>query len=96
MQRRARGQIQRGSAGALALVAEAVEVLEVARQLRLARVVGREGRGVLGDAVADLEGEVRGRRADELRELALRGDVVNVLRDGHARRLSAAPAGGLR
>jgi hypothetical protein len=48
-------------------------------ELGLAGVVGRQRRRVLGDAVTHLEGEVRRRRADELREDVLGRDVVDVL-----------------
>lgn len=48
-------------------------------ELGLTRVVGRQRRRVLGDAVAHLEGEVRRRRTDQLREDVLGRDVVDVL-----------------
>jgi len=46
-------------------------------------VVRRQRGGVLGDAVPDLEREVRGGRAHKLGELVLGGDLVDVLEDGH-------------
>jgi hypothetical protein len=55
----------------------------VPRELRLPGVVGRQGGGVLDDAIPDLEGEVRGGRTDELRELVLGGHRVDVLEDRH-------------
>jgi hypothetical protein len=72
-----------GDPPGLAVVAQVVEVLQVRLQLRLAHVVGRQRGGVLGDAIPDLEREVRGGRTHELRELVLGGDLVDVLEDRH-------------
>jgi hypothetical protein len=58
-------------------------VPQVGLQLRLARVVRRQGGGELGHPVADLEREVGGGHPHELRELVLGGDRVDVLEDRH-------------
>ena len=55
------------------------------RQLGLARVVGRQRGRELRDPLGGLEGEVRGRRADELCQLVLGGEVVDVLVHRHRR-----------
>ena len=82
-QRLPRGQIRLGDPAGLAAGAQLVEPLQLRPEPRLARVVRRQRGGVLGDAVPDLEREVRGGRAHELRELVLGGDLVDVLEDRH-------------